>query len=156
MTYILQERHQQYFTGKAEPSARLQSLVEHIWPCKRRSYRLALATLVFRAPLELAAGTAGEGGEEQLPPASPLLVSLQVSSCPPATGRQSGAAAWVIFWRALSSLWSGLEGAGARVARGRWAGCWGRGGTGLGTLAPAASRPPLASLQKSPERGFAL
>lgn len=38
MTYILQERHQQYFIGKAEPNARVQSPVERIWLCKRQSY----------------------------------------------------------------------------------------------------------------------
>lgn len=38
--------------------------------------------------------------------------------------------------------------------RSRCAGC--RGSPGLGAPAPAAARPPLASLQKSPQRGFAL
>lgn len=51
MTYILQEQHRQYFMGKAEPNTRVQSPGEHIWPCRRQSWRLAAVALDFRALL---------------------------------------------------------------------------------------------------------
>lgn len=51
MTYILQEQHQQYFIGKAEPNTRVQSPGEHIWPCRGQSCRLAAVALDFHALL---------------------------------------------------------------------------------------------------------
>lgn len=77
MTYILQEQHQQYFIGKAEPNTHVQSPGELIWPCRRQSCRLAAVALDFYALLP----PTRHGKGVRSTPALILLVSLHIS-CP--------------------------------------------------------------------------
>lgn len=75
MTYILQEQHQQYFMGKAEPSTRVPSPGELIWPCRRQSCRLAGVALHFYALLPPTWHGKGVRSTQALI----LLVSLHIS-----------------------------------------------------------------------------
>lgn len=125
MTYILQERHQQYFIGKAEPNTRVQSTSGRV---RELSPGCSGTGLLCAA----AAGVAGGGGD-QLP--LPLLGScLCTAPVPqpwdPVWGHGMG---WVIVCSGV------IEDSGARGPRpGRWRGWAG----GAGSCPSLTSRNP--------------
>lgn len=128
MTYILQEQHQQYFIGKAEPNTRVQSTSGHV----RELSPGFSGTGLLRAA---AASVAWGGGQQQLP-SPPLGSCLCTPPVPqpwdPVWGRGMG---WVLVCSEVIEG-SGASGRGPRP--GRWWG-WAR---GAGSCPPLTSRNP--------------